>query len=93
MEISFYQGCQLEQVAALSDIPTLRASDGSLLAGSFVDVPAKEIKRLLAIDELADCLASEVLSFARAIERCALRRRMANQDQRIEAREFVEALS
>ena len=40
-----------------------------VLPGGFVDVAAKEIERLLAFDEFANRIASEMFSFAHAIER------------------------
>ncbi len=43
-----------------------------MLPSGLVDVPAIEVARLLALDELADRDAPEVLAFARAIERRAL---------------------
>ena len=67
--ILFYQGRQVEQLAALSDVPALGSAQQYMLSGGFVDVPAVEIPGLLAFDEFADCIAAEMLPFARAIER------------------------
>lgn len=92
MEPLFYQGRQFEQMAALSNVPTLGAPQGFVLARGFMDMPAKEIPRLFAFDKLADCFAAKMFSFSRAIESGAFRWRVADQHQRIKARKFVEAL-
>src|SRR5580658_5331784 len=42
-ELLFYQGRQIEQLAALSDVPAFGAPQGGLLASRLMDVPAIEI--------------------------------------------------
>ena len=91
--ILFYQGRQIEQLAALSDVPALGAPEHSMLSGGFVDVPAIEIPGLLALDEFADRIASEMLPFGRAIERGVFGRGVANQNQRIESRKSLSRRS
>jgi hypothetical protein len=85
-------GREFEQLAALSDVPALRSPNGRLLTGRFVNVPAVEIPRLLAFDEFADRIAPEVPPFGRPIERGAFGRRVADEHQRIQSRESIEAL-
>ena len=63
-----------------------------MLPGGLMDVPAKEIPRLLAFDEFADRVASEMLALGRAIERRIFGWSVANQDQPIESGEPSQAL-
>lgn len=58
-----------------------------------MDVPAKEVPRLLAVDEFADRLATEMFAFGRAVERSSFGRSVADEHQWVEAREFIEALA
>jgi hypothetical protein len=82
-ELSFYQGRQVEQLAALPDVPTLGPAQHFMLTGRLVNMPAVEVTGLLSFDEFADGIASKMLPFGRAIERRALGRGVANQNQRI----------
>src|SRR5215469_2186938 len=56
-----------------------------------MDVSAKEVVRLVALDEIADRGASEMFVFAGAIEVRAYGRCVTNEDQRIERGEGLEA--
>src|SRR5207253_3703688 len=74
-EISSYQAVQIEHLAALADVPSQRAADRVVLAGSFVNVPAIKMHRLLAVQKIAYRLAPEVLPFPHPIELGVFRRR------------------
>ena len=63
--------------------------DGDALG--FVDVAAEEMGGLAALDEIADRGGSGVQPGTDEIERCAVGRSVADQDQRGEAGERFEA--
>jgi len=71
-----------------------RARPTELRLDSFrlMNVTAEEVRRLMLPDEIADRGRPALQALADAIERRAVRRRVADQHQRIERRETFQAL-
>src|SRR5262249_14254116 len=82
-----------EQIAAFADVHRRCSANPSLDAFSFVNVAAKEIFGPVSLDEIADGSASRMKSVIDPIERCVVRRGMADQDQPVDSCERLEALS
>src|ERR1700730_13881719 len=81
----------VQHLAALAHVPALSSAKGFRLASRFVDMAAIEICRLMALDEFAHRRASEVLTLPCAIQLAVFRRSVANQNQRIEPSELLQA--
>src|SRR5438067_1935394 len=74
-----------------TDIPGARLPHFDRGAFGLMDVTAEEVRGLRSFDELAHRPRTAVLAGTDLVERRAMRRRVADQDERLEAGEAIEA--